>query len=54
MREGSAPIQKLRLLKHPDTLPIEGVFTCEAGRTTAGSVSTTYVGIHYPSALRKF
>ena len=52
MQEGSALIQKLRLLKHPDTLAVEGVFTCEAG-VTAGSVSMTSVGIHYPSTLVK-
>ena len=53
MQGGSLRIQKLKLLRHPDTLAVEGVFTCEAGRT-AGSVSMTSVGIHYPSALRKF
>ena len=52
MQDRSALIQKLKLLRHPDTLAVEGVFTCEAGRT-AGSVSMTSVGIHYPSALIK-
>ena len=52
MQEGSLRIRKLKLLRHPDTLAVEGVFTCEAGRT-AGSVSITSVAIHYPSALVK-
>ena len=52
VQEGNTLIQKLRLLKHPDTLAVEGVFTCEAG-VTAGSVSMTSVWIHYPSALIK-
>ena len=52
VQEGSVRIQKLKLLRHPDTLAVEGVFTCEAGRA-AGSVSMTSVWIHYPSGLIK-
>ena len=36
--------QKLKLLKQPDTVAVEGVFTCDTGHK-----ESTYVGIHYPS-----
>ena len=41
--------QKLKLLRQPDTVAVEGVFTCETG--DGGSTS---VGIHYPSELIVF
>ena len=38
------PYQKLILLRQPDTVAIEGIFTCDTG--DGGSTS---VGIHHPS-----
>ena len=52
VQNGSVLKRNLKLLRHPDTLAVEGVFTCEAGRA-AGGVSITSVGIHYPSELVK-
>ena len=47
--ERSLPYQKLKLLRQPDTVAVEGVFTCNTG----DGVSTS-VGIHYPSELIVF
>ena len=40
------PYQKLKLLRQPDTVAVEGVFTCDTG-----DGDSTSVGIHYPSEL---
>ena len=40
------PYQKLKLLRQPDTVAVEGVFTCDTHEA-----GFTYVGIHYPSEL---
>ena len=44
-REISLPYQKLKLFRQPDSVGIEGVFTCDTG------VGSKSVGIHYPSKL---
>ena len=43
------PYQKLKLLRQPDTVAVEGVFTCDTG-----DGDSTSVGIHYPSACKMF
>ena len=43
------PYQKLKLLRQPDTVAVEGVFTCDTGDGDSASV-----GIHYPSELMVF
>ena len=40
----SSPYHKLKLLRQPDTVAAEGVFTCDTG-----DGDSTSVGIHYPS-----
>ena len=45
-RERSLPYQKLKLLRQPDTVAVEGVFTCDTG-----DGESTSVGIHHPSEL---
>ena len=40
---------KLKLLRQPDTLAVEGVFTCD---TRDGTIIS--VGIHHPSKLIVF
>ena len=47
--ERNRPYRKLKLLRQPDTVAVEGVFTCDSGE--GDSVS---VGIHYPSELIVF
>ena len=44
--ERNPPYHKLKLLRQPDTVAVEGVFTCDTGRG-----DSTSVGIHYPSML---
>ena len=46
-KERRLPYQKLKLLRQPDTVSVEGVFTCDTG--DGDSIS---VGIHYPSACK--
>ena len=41
--------QKLNLLRQPDTVAVEGVFTCDTGHG-----ESTSVGIHYPSMFQVF
>ena len=40
------PYHKLKLLRQPDTVAVEGVFTCDTRYE-----ESTSVGIHYPSEL---
>ena len=47
--ERSNPYQKIKLLRQPDTVAVEGVFTCDTG-----DGDSTSVGIHYPSELIVF
>ena len=44
--ERSPTYHKLKLLRQPDTVAVEGVFTCDTG-----DGDSTSVGIHYPSEL---
>ena len=52
VQNGSVLKRNLKLLRHPDTPAVEGVFTCEA-RRAAGGVSMISVWIHHPSELVK-
>ena len=45
-RERSLPYYKLKLLRQPDAVAVEGVFTCDTGHGDYVSV-----GIHHPSEL---
>ena len=45
-KDRSHPYQKIKLLRQPDTVAVEGVFTCDTG-----DGDSTSVGIHYPSEL---
>ena len=47
--ERSLPYQKIKLLRQPDTVAVEGVFTCDAGHGIFTSVE-----IHYPSEFIAF
>ena len=48
-RERSHPYHKLKLLRQPDTVAVEGIFTCDTG-----DGDSTSVGIYYPSELISF
>ena len=47
--ERSHPYQKLKLLRQPHSVAVEGVFICDTG-----DGESTSVGIHYPSMLKVF
>ena len=46
MIERSSPYHKLKLLRQPDSVAVEGVFTCDTG-----DGDSTSVEIHHPSEL---